>query len=139
MGVLGAVMDAIEQSREHRTSLQQRPLRGHAGGYLRALSMEMTGRGETAIVEANARALASCVSAKLRAAEQVAEMPDPGEILDELSKRHVLVRAEDGEISFGSSISSSRNSSRRAGYVRAWSISSAGKTRTKIGSSSCLT
>ena len=100
MGVLGAVMDAIEQSPEHRTSLQQRPLRGHAGEYLRALSMEMTGRGETAIVEANARALASCVSAKLHAAKQVAEMPDPGEILDELSKRHVLVRAEDGEISF---------------------------------------
>ena len=40
MGVLGAVMDAIEQSPEHRTSLQQAPLRGHAAGYLRALSME---------------------------------------------------------------------------------------------------
>ena len=31
---------------------------------------------------------------------QIADTPDPGEILDELSKRHVLVRAEDGEISF---------------------------------------
>ncbi len=100
MGVLGAVMDAIEQSPEHRTSLQQRPLRGHAGAYLRSLSMEMTGRGETSIVEEDALGVVSSVSERLHAAKQIAEMPDPGQILDELSKRHVLLRAEHGEISF---------------------------------------
>lgn len=100
MGVLGGVMDAIEQSPEHQTALRQAPLRGHAGDYLRALSMEMTGRGETSIVEANARGVVSSVSDRLLAAKQIAEVPHPGDILDELSKRHVLVRAEDGEISF---------------------------------------
>jgi hypothetical protein len=100
MGVLGAVMDAIEHSLDHRTSLGQGPLRGHAREYLRSLSMEMSARGETAIVEADARAVASSVSARLQAAHQIWETPDPREILDELSKRHVLVRAEDGEISF---------------------------------------
>jgi hypothetical protein len=100
MGVLGAVMDAIEQSPEHRTSLRQGPLRGHAAEYLRSLSMEMTGRGETTITEADARAVASAVSARLQSAHQIGDTPDPGEILDELSKRHVLVRAEDAEVSF---------------------------------------
>jgi hypothetical protein len=100
MGVLGAVMDAIEHSLDHRTSLGQGPLRGHARAYLRLLSMEMTGRGETAIVEADALAVMSSVGARLWATHQIGDTPDPREILDELSKRHVLVRAEDGEISF---------------------------------------
>jgi hypothetical protein len=100
MGVLGAVMDAIEQSTEHRTSLLQRPLRGHAAEYLLSLSMEMTGRGETTILEADARAVASSVSARLQASHQIGDTPDHAEILDELSKRHVLVRTTDGEISF---------------------------------------
>lgn len=100
MGVLGAVMDAIEQSPEHRTSLQREPLRGHAAEYLRSLSMEMTGRGETTILEADARAVVNSVSARLQADHQIGDTPDQGEILDELSKRHVLVRAEDGEVVF---------------------------------------
>ena len=93
-------MDAIEQSPEHRTSLRQGPLRGHAGEYLRSISMEMTGRGETAIKEADVPALVSAVSERLLAAKQIAKMPDVGDILDELTKRHVLVRTEDGKISF---------------------------------------
>lgn len=100
MGVLGAVMEAIEQSPEHRTSLQQAPLRGHAAEYLRTLSMEMTARGETTIVEADARAVVNSVSANLQGAGQIASVPDPGEILDELSKRHVLVRVEGGQVTF---------------------------------------
>ena len=44
--------------------------------------------------------MVNSVSAKLQAAGQIANVPDPGEILDELSKRHVLVRAEDGEVTF---------------------------------------
>lgn len=100
MGVLGAVIEAIEQSPEHRTGLQQPPLRGNAAEYLRSLSMEMTGRGETTIADAEARAVVNSVSARLRAADRIAKAPDPGEILDELSKRHVLVPADNGEISF---------------------------------------
>jgi hypothetical protein len=55
MGVLEAVIEVIEQSTEHRSSLQQAPLRGHAADYLRALSMRMTERGETKIAETDAR------------------------------------------------------------------------------------
>jgi hypothetical protein len=100
MGVLGAVMDAIQQSPEHQVALRQAPLRGQAREYLRAFSMEMTARGETSIVEADGLRLISSVSDRLHASQQIAEMPDPREILDELSKRHVLVRAEDGSLRF---------------------------------------
>src|ERR1039457_1586173 len=82
------------------TSLQQAPLRGHAAEYLRSLSMEMTERGEITIVEADARTVVNSASARLQAAGQIASAPDPGEILDELSKRHILVRTDEGEISF---------------------------------------
>lgn len=100
VGVLGAVMDAIEQSPEHRVALGQAPLRGHAREYLRAFSTEMTSRGETSIAEVDALKLIGSVSYRLNAAKQIAETPDPREILDELSKRHVLVRAEDGSFRF---------------------------------------
>ncbi|HET8926011.1 MAG TPA: hypothetical protein VFN26_23705 [Candidatus Acidoferrum sp.] len=100
MGVLRAVIEEIEQSTEHRASLQQAPLRGHATDYLRALSMRMTERGETKIAETDARAIVNSTSETLRGAGQVASLPDPGEILDELSKRHVLVRAGQSEVTF---------------------------------------
>ena len=100
MGVLGAVIDAIEQSSEHQVALRQAPLRGHAREYLRAFSMEMTARGETSMVEADGLRLISSVSDRLHAAQKIAQTPDPAEILDELSKRHVLVRAEDGSLRF---------------------------------------
>jgi hypothetical protein len=100
MGVLGAVMDAIEHSAEHKTSLQQAPLRGHAAEYLRALSIEMTERGATNIAEADALAIVNTVSAGLHAAGKIASAPDPVEILEELSKRHVLLQAHGDEISF---------------------------------------
>lgn len=100
MGVLGAVVGAVEISEEHQASLRQGPLRGHAGDYLRALSMEMTGRGVTSIIDTDALGVVSAVSNRLLAARQIAEIPDHGHIVDELSKRHVLVRAGDREISF---------------------------------------
>ncbi|MGC2475814.1 MAG: ATP-binding protein, partial [Candidatus Sulfotelmatobacter sp.] len=100
MGVLGAVIDAIEQSPEHQVALRQAPLRGHAREYLRALSMHMTARGETSMPEADGLRLISLVSDRLHAAQKIAQTPDPAEILDELSKRHVLVRAEDGSLRF---------------------------------------
>jgi len=101
MGVLGAVMDAVEQSPEHQTSLSEAPLRGNAGGYLRALAMKMTERGETKIAEEDARAAVNSESETLRAAAQIVSAPDPGEILNELSKRHVLVRSHQDEVLFG--------------------------------------
>jgi energy-coupling factor transporter ATP-binding protein EcfA2 len=100
MGVLAAVMDAIEQSPEHQVALQQVPLRGHAREYLRAFSMEMTARGETSIVKKDALRLIGSVSDRLHAAKQIGETPDPREVLDELTKRHVLVPAEDGSFRF---------------------------------------
>jgi hypothetical protein len=100
MGVLGAVIDAREHSAEHRTSLQQTPLRGHAPEYLRALSMEMTERGATNIAEADALAVVNTVGAGLHAAGKIASAPDPVEILEALSKRHVLLQSHGDEISF---------------------------------------
>jgi energy-coupling factor transporter ATP-binding protein EcfA2 len=100
MGVLGAVIDATEQSPEHQVALRQAPLRGHAREYLRAFSMDMTARGETSMVEADGLRLISSVSDRLHGAQKIARTPDPAEILDELSKRHVLVRAEDGSLRF---------------------------------------
>jgi hypothetical protein len=93
-------MDAIEQSPEHQVALQKAPLRGHAREYLGAFSVQMTARGETSIVEADGLSAISSVSDKLHAAKQIVETPDPREILDELLKRHVLVRAEDGSFRF---------------------------------------
>lgn len=94
MGVLGAVLERIEQSADHRVALQQAPLRGHASEYLRALSMNMTELGETAIADADARAVVNSVS------ESLPNAADPGEILDELSKRHVLLVARQDEVTY---------------------------------------
>ncbi len=100
MGVLGAVMDAIEHSPEHQVALQQAPLRGYAREYLRAFSMEMTARGETSIAKKDALKLIGFVSDRLHTTKQIGETPDSREILDELTKRHVLVPAEDGAFRF---------------------------------------
>jgi hypothetical protein len=94
MGVLGAVLEGIEQSADHRVALQQAPLRGHASVYLRALSMRMTELGETTIADADARAVVNSVS------ESLPNAADPGEILDELSKRHVLLVARQDEVTY---------------------------------------
>lgn len=94
MGVLGAVLEGIEQSADHRIALQQAPLRGHASDYLRALAMRMTELGETKIADADARAVVNSVS------ESRQNAADPGEILDELSKRHVLLVSRQDEVTY---------------------------------------
>jgi hypothetical protein len=94
MGVLGAVLDGIEKSADHQIALEQAPLRGHASDYLRALSMRMTELGETAITDADARAVVRSVSESLQNAA------DPGESLDELSKRHVLLVSRQDEVTY---------------------------------------
>jgi energy-coupling factor transporter ATP-binding protein EcfA2 len=100
MGVLGAVLHEIEESTEHRVALQQAPLRGHAADYLRGLSMRMTDLGETTIADSEARVVVNSVSDSLRLEGRVMSAPDPGEILDELSKRHVLVVSHQDEVTF---------------------------------------
>jgi len=100
MGVLGAVLHEIEQSAEHRVALQQAPLRGHAADYLRALSMRMTELGETTIADSEARVVVNSVSDSLRVEGRMTSAPDPSEILDELSKRHVLVVSHQDEVTF---------------------------------------
>jgi hypothetical protein len=94
MGVLGAVLDAIEKSTDHQVALNQAPLRGHAAEYLRALAMRMTELGETAIEDADARAVVKSLS------ESLANAADSGEILDELSKRHVLLVSRQDEVTY---------------------------------------
>ena len=100
MGVLGTVLHEIEQSAEHRVALQQAPLRGHAADYLRALSMRMTELGETTIADSEARVVVNSVSDSLRVEGRMTSAPDPSEILDELSKRHVLVVSHQDEVTF---------------------------------------
>jgi hypothetical protein len=100
MGVLGAVLHEIEQSTEHRVALQQAPLRGHAADYLRSLSMRMTELGETTIAASEARVVVNSVSESLRVEGRLTSVPDPGEVLDELAKRHVLVPSHQDEVNF---------------------------------------
>lgn len=100
MGVLGAVLHEIEQSAEHRIPLQQEPLRGHAANYLRALSMRMTELGETTIADSEARIVVNSVTESLRVEGRIMSPPDPGEVLDELAKRHVLVPSHQNEVTF---------------------------------------
>jgi hypothetical protein len=100
LGVLAAVMDAIEQTAEHRVSLQQAPLWGHAVDYLRELSMIMTMRGEAELGVSDAREVTNSVSTVLQTGGHVMGAPQPDEILNELSRRHVLVAMHGRETSF---------------------------------------
>jgi hypothetical protein len=100
LGVLAAVMDAVEQPTEHRVSLRQAPLWGHAVDYLRALSMTMTSRGETELGASDARNEVNSVSDALRTAGHITSVPQPDEILAELSKRHVLVQSHGRDSAF---------------------------------------
>jgi hypothetical protein len=92
MGVLAAVIHMVEDSEEHQAFLQQAPLGGHAGEYLGALSMAMTEKGDVEIGEANARAIVSAMSLSLQKAGQLVAQPEPTNVLNELSKHHVLER-----------------------------------------------
>lgn len=100
LGVLAAVMEAIEQSPEHQNNLKRAPLWGHAVDYLHALSMAMTSRGETELHVSDAREIVNSVVASLRTARHIPNAPQPDEILSELSGRHVLVPTNGQETSF---------------------------------------
>jgi hypothetical protein len=92
MGILAAVMRMVEDSEEHHAFLQEAPLSGHAGEYFGALSMAMTEKGDVEIGDADARAIVTSVSLILQKAGQLVAQPEPMNVLNELSKHHVLER-----------------------------------------------
>jgi len=94
MGVLGAVMRALEESGDHHVSLQQAPLSGNAAHYLVALSMAMTEKDEIEIAEPDARVIVNSVSLSLLSGGQIGSQPDPAMVLNELTKHHVLERMQ---------------------------------------------
>lgn len=94
MGILGAVMRVLEQSEEHRGYLQSAPLTGHARHYLAELAIQMTARGDTTILEEEARAITNSASVTLRDAGQIATLPEPASVLSMLCAHHVLERLD---------------------------------------------
>jgi len=100
MGVLGAVMEVLEQAEDHRPSLQQPPIAGQAAEYLRELAMAMTENAAIEIVDADARAVVNSVGTMLRHANQILTEPEPRDVLNELVKHHILERFEEHRITF---------------------------------------
>jgi hypothetical protein len=92
MEILAAVIHMIEESEEHNAFLQDAPLGGYASEYLGALSMAMTEKGDVEIGEADARAIVASVGLRLQSRGQLAALPEPVNLLNELSKHHVLER-----------------------------------------------
>jgi len=100
LGLLGAVVDLMQQSEEHRTHLQTHPLWGRAEDYLRPLATRLTVRGDVMLGEAEARTICHSVSERLRRAGQIATSPEPAEILSTLSSHNILERIDYPGISF---------------------------------------
>ena len=67
IGVLGAVMQLIESSDEHRPHLQNAPLANGAHHYLKELAAQMIARGEVVVAEDAARSSIQSVTARLHA------------------------------------------------------------------------
>jgi hypothetical protein len=93
-GVLGAVMDLVEGSDEHRNRLQQPPLAGRARDYLGDLATRMTMQGRISIPEDEARSIVTTVGAVLRNAGQIAIPLDPADVLNGLCAHHILERQD---------------------------------------------
>jgi len=93
-GVLGAIMRLVEESSEHRDHLAHPPLRGGSRYYLIDLAVLMTAQGSVMLEEEEARSVVSSVSQRLQVGGQIASLPEPAEILNELCAHHVLERLE---------------------------------------------
>src|SRR5207249_5915166 len=100
MGVLAAVMELVEQSDEHRDSLERPPLSGHSRDYLAELAAQMTKEGEVMIQESRARSIVHAVSLRLSTNGQIAIPPEPATILSALCAHHVLERLEYSPVAF---------------------------------------
>lgn len=94
MGILHSVMQLFEEMVEHYNELRRRPLSGNAMVYLSKLSIQMTGLGDATISEADARKICNSTSRKLANESQLAELPEPGDVLEALCAHHVLERID---------------------------------------------
>ena len=92
MGVLGAVVQLIEASDEHRDHLERTPLAGNSGEYLIELARCATAEGEVSLIDAKARAAVHSVSNRLQSESQIASLPEPADILSTLCAHHLLER-----------------------------------------------
>jgi len=92
MGILAAVIQMVEDSDEHQSFLHEPPLNSNAGEYLCALSMAMSEKSAVEIEEADARGVVTSVSVLLQKNGQLAALPEPANVLNGLSKHHVLER-----------------------------------------------
>jgi|GEM_PF-830088 len=100
VGVLSEVMRLLEQMDEHNSHLQGHPVRGRARDYLEELAVRMTGRGETAISEEEARAIVSSANQRLRDEGQIAMPPEPTDVLRTLCAHHILERHDSQSVTF---------------------------------------
>lgn len=100
VSVLDSVMSLVERSEEHQNALQQVPLAGRARTYLGTLATQMTMQGRVSMPEDEARSAVSAVGARLRDARQIAELPDPADVLNALCAHHILERQEYPAVAF---------------------------------------
>ena len=100
LGLLGAVIALSEHTEEHTSQLQLPPLRGLAEHYLRALATHLNARGDVLLAEPDARSICRGVGDALRSAGQIADAPEPSEILNALTAHHVLERVDYPGVSF---------------------------------------
>jgi len=90
MGVLGSIIQLLQQSEEHRDHLQHPPQTGQASDNLTELSVQMTTLGDVTISVERARSICYSVSVSLRVSGQIATLPEPASILNTLCAHHVL-------------------------------------------------
>jgi hypothetical protein len=100
MGVLSAVMSLIDKRDEHRDHLQREPLIGHSSDYLAALAIQMIARGDSTVVEENARSILRSVSVSLKDRDQIEDIPEPANILNTLVDHHVLEQLDYSPVTF---------------------------------------
>ncbi len=93
MGVLGEVINLLEQSEEHINHLQRPPLRGRTSEYLAGLATQMTMQGATGVSRQAACNAFSFVSREL----QIQPSPDSDDILNILCAHHILERLGSSE------------------------------------------
>jgi hypothetical protein len=99
-GILRDVVLLIESSPAHRLALDETPLSGMARVYLEELSSWLTSRGQVLLPENAARAVVGSTAERLKDACQIAEVPQPSDVLGELCASHVLERAEAKTVGF---------------------------------------
>jgi len=100
VGVLAAVMRLIEQADEHRSYLERPPVMGRSQDYLAELAAQMTAKGDVTLDEAHARGIVYSVSRRLNTDGQIANLPEPAAILNDLCAHHVLERFEYPAVAF---------------------------------------